>query len=587
LLTTPQVNVGRVKPNSPLTVTSPYSTVLIGGLLGFAWFSLVLGPFVLDPTYLGWLMQGDGAQHVLGWLFFRHEPWSWPLGSVSSFPYPVGTTVGYTDSIPWLAIFAKIVSPILPPDFQYMGLWLGGCFFLQGWFGVRIVQALSPDPLIHILGGACFILDPVLLWRLGHESLCAHWLLLGLIWLHLRPWPAGRPPQRALVTTLVFCLISAGVHPYLGAMVWALALALVCKLHWIDQCLPARQMVLWGGGYGVVILSVFLALGYIGSGVTWGAHGFGEYSADLLTLANPAGTSRFLPALPVAPRQYEGFGFVGSGVLILGTLGIAIIWYNPSVLASRAWKPWLPLAICAVILAVFALSSRVTLFGKPILTMGHAYRPIMDIIAPFRGSGRFIWPLHYVGISAIVALWVAYYQPHRLITYIVFISIITIQILDFKGPFLGWYYDYPQRKQPFMLQMDDWQHARGLYKHMVLYPPQILGGTLPGCVMPGFDQDFYIPLAYRAYRLNLTFNSGYFARIDERKAKEYCHELHELIQAGEFTHDTIYVIHGLYWDLIKTHLDKHICGRVDQYIVCISAWNQDEFRDFLDQHKIE
>ena len=576
-----------MKPNSRLTGTSSYCTLLIGGTLGLAWFILIFAPAVLNPTYLGWVMQGDGAQHVLGWLFFRLEPWSWPLGSVPSFPYPVGTTVGYTDSIPWVAIPAKVISSFLPSNFQYIGLWLGWCFFLQGWFGVKIVQQLSPDPLIHLLGGACFILDPVLLWRIGHDSLCAHWLLLGLIWLHLRSWPAGQTPQRAPVIGLGFCLISAGIHPYLATMVWTLALALLCKLYWVDRCLSARQVLLWGGGYSAAILSVFATLGYIGSGISWGAHGFGDYSADLLTLVNPAGSSRFLPALPIAPGQYEGFGFVGSGVLILGVIGVAIIWYNPAVLRSRFLKPWVPLGICVTVLAVFAFSSRVTLSGILILTLGHVYRPFMDIIAPLRTSGRFIWPLHYVCISAILALWISYYQANRIILYAVFLSIIAIQILDFKEPFLGWYHSYHQRRQDFTLQIGDWQQASGLYKHMVLYPPQILGGTLPGCVMPGFEPDFYVPLAYQAYRLRVTFNSGYFARIDENKARHYCQELHEQIRAGEFALDTIYVIHSEYWDFFKTHRQKLICGHANQNIACVSAQHQDAFRNFLEQQKFK
>jgi hypothetical protein len=78
-----------------------------------------------------------------------------------------------------------------------------------------------------------------------------------------------------------------------------------------------------------------------------------------------------------------------------------------------------------------------------------------------------------------------------------------------------------------MLQMGDWEHVSGLYKHMVLYPPQILGGTLPECIMPGFEQDFYVPLAYQAYRLNVTFNIGYFARVNDDKARIYCQELHQ------------------------------------------------------------
>jgi Family of unknown function (DUF6311) len=576
-----------LKLNSGLTVTSPYCTSLIGGLLGLAWFNLVVGPSVLNPTYLGWVMQGDGAQHVLGWLFFRHEKWSWPLGSIPSFPYPVGTTVGYTDSIPWVAILAKVISPFLPVDFQYVGPWLGLCFFLQGWFGVKIVQELSSNPLIQILGGACFILDPVLLWRIGHDSLCAHWLILGLIWLHLRSWPEGWTPHRALAITLGFCIISAGVHPYLATMVVALALALVCKLHWLDQSFSARQMALWGGVYGAATLCVFAALGYIGSGISWGANGFGYYSADLLTLVNPAGASRFLPALPVGPGQYEGFGYVGSGVLVLSVISMAIIWYNPRVVRKCSLKPWVPLGICVALLGAFALSSKVTLAGKPILTLGHFYRPFMEIIAPFRTSGRFIWPLHYLYITTIVAIWIIYYQSSRFIIYAVFLVIVIIQIFDFKEPFLRWYHDYHQRKQPFVLQARDWIHAKGLYKHMVLYPPQILGGTLPGCIMPGLEPDFYVPLAYQAYRLKLTFNSGYFARVDENKGVRYCRELHEQIQAGQFADDTIYVVHSQYWDLVMPHIPKVVCGWLNDYITCVSSVRYDAFRDFLEQHKLE
>ena len=118
LLTTSRVQVNRLQRHERSTVIPAFGTALIGAILGLTWFMLVFGPSVLDPTYLSWVMHGDGAQHVLGWLFFRRAPWSWRLGAVPSFPYPVGTTVGYTDSIPWLAIAAKVLSPHLPVDFQ-------------------------------------------------------------------------------------------------------------------------------------------------------------------------------------------------------------------------------------------------------------------------------------------------------------------------------------------------------------------------------------------------------------------------------------------------------------------------------------
>jgi hypothetical protein len=135
--------------------------------------------------------------------------------------------------------------------------------------------------------------------------------------------------------------------------------------------------------------------------------------------------------------------------------------------------------------------------------------------------------------------------------------------------------------------VEDWQYAAGLYRHMALYPPQILGGTLPGCVMPGFDQDYYVPLAYQAYRLQLTFNSGYFARVNEHKGRNYCQELHEQVKAGLFAHDTVYVVHNQYWDLIKPHISKILCGRLSGYITCVSSQRDDAFSGFLRRHTVE
>jgi hypothetical protein len=107
-------------------------TIWAGGVLGVAWFYIDMGHFAFHPTSTDWLMiYEDGAQHLLGWLFFRNAFWAFPLGSVSSFCYPLGTTIGFTDSIPWVAVIAKGISPVLPADFQYFGLWLGLCFFCR------------------------------------------------------------------------------------------------------------------------------------------------------------------------------------------------------------------------------------------------------------------------------------------------------------------------------------------------------------------------------------------------------------------------------------------------------------------------
>ena len=58
-------------------------------------------------------MYHDWGQHYLGWAYYRDADWSFPLGKMDNFYYPVGTNVGFTDSIPLLAFVFKIFSFLL------------------------------------------------------------------------------------------------------------------------------------------------------------------------------------------------------------------------------------------------------------------------------------------------------------------------------------------------------------------------------------------------------------------------------------------------------------------------------------------
>ncbi|HTA75907.1 MAG TPA: DUF6311 domain-containing protein, partial [bacterium] len=102
-----------MKKPSPNLFNSPFS----GFFMGMVFFTSVFGFKILNPTYADWLFTGDSAQHYLGWEFFRNESWKNPLGLISSYGIPDGSSVVYTDSIPLLAIFFKIFKSILPQPF--------------------------------------------------------------------------------------------------------------------------------------------------------------------------------------------------------------------------------------------------------------------------------------------------------------------------------------------------------------------------------------------------------------------------------------------------------------------------------------
>jgi len=68
---------------------------LAAALFGAMWFLWAMGgTTILSPTRLEPVLVDDWSTHVLGWLFLRNERFAIPLGKLTGFVYPVGTTVG-------------------------------------------------------------------------------------------------------------------------------------------------------------------------------------------------------------------------------------------------------------------------------------------------------------------------------------------------------------------------------------------------------------------------------------------------------------------------------------------------------------
>ena len=115
---------------------------ILATLAMLAIFQYIYGFASLQPSNIKWLMEArhDWGTHYLGWAFYKNEPWHFPLGKITGYNYPVGANVGFTDSIPLLAIFFKLFRPFLSEDFQYFGLWLFICHLLAGYFTILLCR---------------------------------------------------------------------------------------------------------------------------------------------------------------------------------------------------------------------------------------------------------------------------------------------------------------------------------------------------------------------------------------------------------------------------------------------------------------
>lgn len=86
--------------------------------LGIIFFYLVVGLGPLDPQNLSWIFgRFDPPKDYLGWAFYRNTPWGFPIGSNPDYGIDIGSSIVYSDSVPIMAIFFKLLSPLLGTPF--------------------------------------------------------------------------------------------------------------------------------------------------------------------------------------------------------------------------------------------------------------------------------------------------------------------------------------------------------------------------------------------------------------------------------------------------------------------------------------
>lgn len=552
----------------PLRSLEPLLGRLVAGLVGFAVFLVVFGPSVLPPSNIHWLMEGDWAQHFLGWQLFRLESWTLPLGSLRGFGPPVDATIGLTDSLPLFAFPLKLVQTWLPTDFQYVGLWFALCFVLQGVAGAMLTEVFSRRWWDAALGGALFALSPILLWRLGHDSLCAHWSVLFLLMLCLRAaLRTGPLPRAELAANLGLGVVSALTHPYLWAMISVLAVAHVVTA-WKVGRLSGRFAAVTAGVYFVVTLGLLAAMGYFGGGALAPREGLSGFSADLLTLLNPMGRSRLIPELPTRPGQYEGYGFVGTGILVLAVISAVLAWRNRAAFWALPWRATMPVLVATGLLGIFSLGSIWRLAGHRVLKLAFLYDPLLPLLAPFRSNGRFIWPLAYLLMAGAIALVLRHFRSAPGKGTAVLAVALVVQAADLHFP-------HPARSDASAAGWDSMSStraselARGKTK-LVMVPPQLRGMGAEPCEAPGeYADDRYVAPAYYAYRHRLQTNSFYVARLSNRRVQAYCGELRDSLAVGHFDRAAVYLVAPSLAPLFANPAVR--CESVDAWRICVTS----------------
>ncbi|MBR3305965.1 MAG: hypothetical protein IKI75_01765 [Lachnospiraceae bacterium] len=392
-----------------------YLTYTLAGLLSFICFLAIYGAKILNPAYTDWLQydaesvdtllrtSGDLTQHYQGFVAYRAGSWQFPIGLTDMLANPGRSSVIFTDSIPLLAVIFKLLSPVLPETFQYMGLWGAFCFIMHGMISALIFRRHSKDVISVCSASLLMLISPVLLFRLyGHEALGAQWILLYFLEI-LYSHDKYEEGKRLYGRIAVGAVLASSVHMYFLLM----AGMIVCGIS-LDTLLRSKKLkraILLPAEYIAVSVTVLLLLGaFSGSGSHYSFTGLGYHSLNLNGLFNSQGWSLILPPLSFArDGQYEGFGYMGLGAGLCFLYAFAVFIFT-KIRDKEKKLPGLffPLLFVFAVSFFFALSPLVTL-GDRVLFELKLPGIVFSAWSVFRSTGRIVMLSVYVlELSALI-----------------------------------------------------------------------------------------------------------------------------------------------------------------------------------------
>ena len=421
------IGCDRGRTNSPPRLRV-YAVVAALGLITFL---VVYGPGHLLGTSAYWqLPQADERMALIGYRYFLHESWHWPIFLSHAVNVPYAKSVAFLDCIPLWALINKSIATLIPPwesfsSTAYLGLWHGLTYALQPVFGVACVRALGHTSWRTALVTAVFcIAVPTWIFRYAHPALSAHWLILWALSLYLRT-PAGAPtPRRLGLARLAQLVVATLVTPYHAAL--SLSIYVPSVLRSRDRSSIAMWLPL---GLACVALACWFA-GYFAPEAARAQWGFDKESANLLGWLVPLrsgilGDARWLANPEATPWQYEGYAYLGLGVLVLLAL------YAPHVRSLRgaiARHRWLVAVV--VISALFALSNHVY-FGSHEIASYRIPSVLRWVRDQFRSPGRFVWvPTYALLIFLLHQAFTRFATPRR---FAILALAATLQLVDATG----------------------------------------------------------------------------------------------------------------------------------------------------------
>lgn len=517
--------------------------IILAGILGIIIFLLIYGFESLNVANDHWIfnryIEKDIIQHYAGWMAFRNSPWGFPLGIAENIKVPTGEMISFMDAIPIASIFFKLFRNLLPETFQFFGIYILICFFLQAVSSALLARLFTKNKVAIILSSILFTFSPIMIERaFRHTALASHWLIIYSLYFYFKSKQNNYSYEKGY---LLISILSVCIHPYMTPLVILILSAnmfniIVYKKIYIKPilfvCINILSILIIGfiiGVFGSNTGKVFVAEGY----------GFGYFCMNLNSILNPLSISLkwsiILPNFPQTLGNYDGFNYLGLGIIIFGIYIIIDFLLcenkNKSKDLKIIIKENIGLFLVCIAMTIFAVSNVVTFNDKIIFEY---YLPdfIVRICDTFRSSGRIFYPVYYIiFLSEIVFLIRKFFNKKNFLIFSLSL-LIFIQLTDISPVIIQKHKDFnvdniEEKFSEYAYNSEKWNYIGKNFKNLYL--------------LNAFsDYD----LAAFCGKNNLKSNISISIRISKditTKQFDYSGTIKYLLEGNDIDNDTIYL----------------------------------------------
>lgn len=497
--------------------------------IGIGTFGALTNWRILNPLFIRWLYWGDPSTSYLGWQFFRKTPLiQFPIGASPNYGVGFSSSIMFTDSVPLIAIPLKYLSYLLPYEFQYFGLWILAAFVLQAWFAWKMLSHFISNLPILLFGVMLFTNAPTLIYRMvhegsGHIGFIGQFLILWAICLYLDEVPTKKWVPILVITPLIWI----GFIPII-------LILYVCGItqQIYSRSIPLEHKVV--AMFASVLSTSILVIGtlWLTGGLEvseFADSGFGYYRTSLTSLFDPQipglfSFSQIIPDLHNLPGSQEGFAFLGVPSLFLIFASLVFFRKHSPLLHQK----YLFLFFGVIVMGVFSLSNRVSILGRELFVYPIP-REVLQIISPFRASGRFVWPFVYVAMLFAVTSISGLLANKKRFLAVLLLVLAAIQLIDSVPVYRNVRDRYSVIAFTPRLTSPMWDTLAQNYDHIVAIPPL---NNDPG----------WFELALLADKWGMSTNTTYLARFSQQKFTTAATKAQNNLNKLSFDQKTLYVI---------------------------------------------